>query len=327
MKPKSLLWLAMITPIAAAPASSQLRLVNEAGFNQINVTVDPGSGLADTDVTTLSGTVDAQFDIDPIAGTASQLTLSNGRATGTNMTFSRSTLFGGYNINATDLSSTLYTIVPPGTVNPVDGLFAANQHRFDIDQGNITGSTNGLIGNNTINEVLSPANPIAGNGSGTGAVVLTSLGNSGNFRIYNSVVTLPVTLADTFLVGSTNVNLTGNGTLKFSGTVQVPTTATVADTVWNGSESQDWNNPFNWSNGVPQENAPQWSAVINTAAGNFPSITSAGTYQGDLDLVIGGGSNGRLSQSAGTVATGEGNWMFLGWQGAQATYDQTGSAT
>jgi autotransporter-associated beta strand protein len=327
MKPKSLLWLAMITPIAAAPARSQLRLVNEAGFNQINVTVDPGSGLADTDVTTLSGTVDAQFDIDPLASTISQLTLSNGRATGTNMNFSRSTIFGGYNINATDLSSTLYTIVPPGTVNPVDGLFAANQHRFDIDQGNITGSTNGLIGNNTINEVMSPANPIAGNGSGTGAVVLTSLGDSGNFRIYNSVVTLPVTLADTFLVGSTNVNLTGNGTLKFSGTVQVPTTATVADTVWNGSVSQDWNNPFNWSNGVPQENAPQWSAVINTAAGNFPSITSAGTYQSDWDIVVGGGTNGRLDQSAGTVATGAGNWFFLGWQGAQGTYNQTGSGS
>jgi hypothetical protein len=62
------------------------------------------------------------------------------------------------------------------------------------------------------------------------------------------------------------------------------------------------------------------------ATGNFPSITSAGTYQSDWDLILGGGSNGRLSQSAGTLATGEGNWFFFGWQGAQATYDQTGSA-
>jgi autotransporter-associated beta strand protein len=327
MKPKSLLWLAMITPIAAAPANSQLSLVNEAGFNQINVTVDPGGGLSDTDATTLSGTVDAQFEIDPIAGTASQLTLYNGRASATSMNFSRSTIFGGYNINATNFSSTLYTILPPGTVNPVDGLFAANQHRFDIDQGSITGSTNGLIGNNSINEVLSPANPIAGNGAGTGSVALVNLGDSGNFRVFNTVVTLPVTLADTFLVGSTNVDLTGDGTLKFAGTVQVPLGTTVADTVWTGAVSQDWRNPFNWSNGVPQENAPQWAAFINTAIGNFPSITSAGTYQADWDIVVGGAVNGRLDQSAGTVATGNGNWFFLGWQGAQASFNQTGSAS
>ena len=328
MRTQSLLWLAMITPVMAAPASSQLSLVSEPGVNQVTVTVDPGSGLSDTEVTTLTGTVDALFNIDPLTGTASELSFSNGRANGTNMTFSRSILFlGGYNFTVSNLSSTLYTILPPGTVNPVDGQFAGNQHAFAIDQGNINGSTNGLIGNNTITESFSPANPASGTGSGTGTVTLTSPGDSGNFRIYNTVVTLPVTIADTFLAGSTNVNLTGNGTLKLAGTVQVPLNATVADTVWTGAVSQDWKNPFNWSNGVPQENAPQGSAFVNTATGNFPSITSAGTYQADWDIIVGGGTNGRLDQSAGTVATGNGNWFFLGWQGAQGTYNQTGSGS
>ncbi len=328
MRTQSLLWLAMITPVMAAPASSQLSLVSEPGFNQVTVTVDPGSGLSDTEVTTLTGTVDALFNIDPLTGTASELSFSNGRANGTNMTFSRSVfLLGGYNITVSNLSSTLYTILPPGIVNPANGEFAGNQHAFDIDQGNINGSTNGLIGNNTINESFSPANPASGAGTGTGTVTLTSPGDSGNFRIYNTVVTLPVTIVDTFLAGSTNVNLTGNGTLKFAGTVQVPLNATVADTVWTGAVSQDWKNPFNWSNGVPQENAPQLAAFINTATGNFPSITSAGTYQADWDIIVGGGTNGRLDQSAGTVATGNGNWFFLGWQGAQGTYNQTGNGS
>ena len=327
MKPKSFLWLAMIAPVTAAPASSRLSLVTEPGFNQISVTVDPGGGLTDTDVTTLTGGVDALFNIDPLNATTSELTFSNGRASGTNMNFSRSTFLGGYNINVTNISSTLFTILPPGTVNPADGLFAGNQHAFNIDQGNINGSTNGLIGNNTIIESFSPTSPASGTGSGNGSVTLVSPGDSGNFRIFNTVVTLPVTLADTFLAGSTNVDLTGSGTLKFAGTVQVPLNATVADTVWTGAVSQDWRDPFNWSNGVPQENAPQWSAFINTASGNFPSITSAGTYQGDWDIVVGGGLSGRLDQSAGTVATGNGNWFFLGWQGAQATFNQTGSAS
>jgi hypothetical protein len=103
--------------------------------------------------------------------------------------------------------------------------------------------------------------------------------------------------------------------------------STHADTVWTGFVDQDWNNASNWNNGVPVENGAQGATFINTATGNFPSITSAGTYQGDWDLVIGGGSNARLSQSAGTLATGEGNWMFLGWQGAQATYDLTGNGS
>lgn len=196
-----------------------------------------------------------------------------------------------------------------------------------IDQGNINGSTNGLIGNNTINESFSSANPASGNGSGSGTVTLTNLGDSGNFRIYDSVVTLPVTIADTFLAGSTNVNLTGSGTLKFTGRTQVPINQTVADTLWTGAVNQDWKNPFNWSNRVPQESAPQWSAFINTASGNFPSITLPGNYQGDWDIVVGGGTNGRLDQSAGTVSTGNGNWFFLGWQGAQGTYNQSGSGS
>ena len=328
MRTRPFLWLAMISRIAAAPASSQLTLVNEPGFNRINVTVDPGSGLADNDVTTLTGTVDATFDIDPSGDTTSGLTFANGRANGTNMNFARSIfLLGGYNINVRNISSTLQTILPPGAVNPVDGSFAANQHRFDIDQGNVTGSTSGLIGNNTINESFSPANPVGGVGTGNGTVALTRLGDSGNFRVYNTVVTLPVSVADAFLVGSTNVTLSGSGTLKFAGTVQVPTSTTVADTVWTGAVNQDWKNPFNWSNGMPQENAPQWSAFINTATGNFPSITSAGTVQADWDIIVGGGAAGRLDQSAGTVATGNGNWFFLGWQGAQATYNQTGNGS
>jgi autotransporter-associated beta strand protein len=329
MKTQSIiLCLLTIVSASAVPATSNLTLVNQAGFNQIAVTVDPGSGLSDTEVTTLTGSVDALFNIDPQSGSVSELTFTNGRANGTNMTFSRSIFFlGGYNITVSNLSSSLYTVLPPGVVNPINGQFEGNQHAFLIDQGNINGSTNGLIGNNTINESFSSANPASGNGSGSGTVTLTNLGDSGNFRIYDSVVTLPVTIADTFLAGSTNVNLTGSGTLKFAGRTQVPINQTVADTLWTGAVNQDWKNPFNWSNGVPQESAPQWSAFINTASGNFPSITIPGNYQGDWDIVVGGGTNGRLDQSAGTVSTGNGNWFFLGWQGAQGTYNQSGSGS
>ena len=98
-----------------------------------------------------------------------------------------------------------------------------------------------------------------------------------------------------------------------------------ANTDWTGTNSQAWSDATNWSNGVPVENGAQGDTIISIATGNFPTITAAGTYQADFDLRIGTGPNGRLDQSAGTLATGEGNWFFLGYLGAQATYNLTGS--
>jgi hypothetical protein len=232
-----LCWLASAAPLLAIPASTTLTLVNEPNFNRITVTVDPQVGLnvSDTETTTLTGIVTAQLDIDPQAGTTTELTLTNGRANGTNMTFSRTIPFvGGYTITVSDLSAAIYTINPPGAVTPATGQFAANQHQFVIDQGTISGSTNGLIGNNTINEAFTPETPASGTGTGTGTVTLTATGDSGIYRTFNVVATLPVSISDTFVAGTTTVNITASGTVKASGTVQVPRTPYLAWTVDQG---------------------------------------------------------------------------------------------
>jgi len=44
-------------------------------------------------------------------------------------------------------------------------------------------------------------------------------------------------------------------------------------------------------------------------------------------ITIGGGASGRLDQSAGTLATGEGNWLIFGYLGAQSSYNLTGSGS
>ena len=227
------LWLASLTPLFAIPAITTLTLVNEPNFNKITVKVDPGSGLDDTDITTLTGTVQATFDIDPLSGKTSELTLANGRANGTDMTFARSAFLNlaSYNIRVSNLSATIYTLAPPGLVTPATGQFAANQHGFDIDQGIITGSTSGLIGNNAINESFTPQDPASGTGTGIGAVTLVAAGDSGIYRNYTVTVTLPVSITDTFLAGTTSVAITATGTVKAAGTVQVPRTEYLAWTV------------------------------------------------------------------------------------------------
>ncbi len=93
-----------------------------------------------------------------------------------------------------------------------------------------------------------------------------------------------------------------------------------ADTNWTGAVDQDWNNPANWSNGIPVDDGVQGNAFINDAGvGVFPIISAPGTYSADVDLWIGhGGGTGRLDQRTGLLSTGDPGWMFLGQGGASA---------
>lgn len=95
-----------------------------------------------------------------------------------------------------------------------------------------------------------------------------------------------------------------------------------ADATWVGDTSQDWNNAANWSSDPAN---PTGNFFINVAtAGVFP-IVSANSAFSPVDLIIGdAGNTGRLDQSAGSVATGNGNWLLLGRNGGTGTYNFNG---
>ena len=96
-----------------------------------------------------------------------------------------------------------------------------------------------------------------------------------------------------------------------------------ADTTWTGTVSQDWNNAGNWNNGLPSSGNGQINIAI--ATGNFPILTNDASA--GWDIVLGGAGNGRLDQTKGTLATGNGNWFFLGYQGHQAAYNLADTTT
>jgi len=102
----------------------------------------------------------------------------------------------------------------------------------------------------------------------------------------------------------------------------LPTTSQ-ADTTWTGTVSQDWNNAGNWNNGLPSSGNGQINIAI--ATGNFPILTNDASA--GWDIVLGGAGNGRLDQTKGTLATGNGNWFFLGYQGHQAAYNLADTTT
>jgi len=92
-------------------------------------------------------------------------------------------------------------------------------------------------------------------------------------------------------------------------------TASAASGTWDaGAGTQDWNNAVNWTDDVfPSGAWPAGVQSINTATGLYPVITADPVFAGSDIIIANGGTNsGRLDQTAGNMATGDGNWMFVG---------------
>jgi len=116
-------------------------------------------------------------------------------------------------------------------------------------------------------------------------------------------------------------SLLGTSTLTGAVLGIVASTATAAN--WTGATNQDWNTLTNWDadpNGV--------NDTVNVATGNFPIITATPTFT-PIDLFIGSGpgNSGRLDQTAGTLSTGAGNWMWAGEGGGTGTYNLSGTGS
>ncbi len=100
--------------------------------------------------------------------------------------------------------------------------------------------------------------------------------------------------------------------------------AVFADATWIGGTSQDWNTGANWS-----VNPPTGSFFINTNAPGIYPIVSANSAFTPVDIIIGDGAvggasnTGRVDQTAGSLATGSGNWLMVGRNGT-GTFNLTG---
>jgi hypothetical protein len=296
--------------------------------------VDPGSGLSDTEVTTLTGTVGRTVQhrsSSPARHFRALLFQRAGEREQHDLLSVRLFRSASYNITVSNLSSTLYTILPPGTVNPVDGQFAGNQHAFAIDQGNINGGDQRPDRQQHHHRILFP-----GESAASGSWKRHRHGDSdlpGRFRKFPDL--------------QHGGHSSGDHRRHLSRGLhqREPHRQRHAETCRHRAGSPDYANgrrhrldrggepgleetPSTGATGFPQENAPQGSAFVNTATREFSFDHLGRHVSGGLWIIIvGGGTNGRLDQSAGTVATGNGNWFFLGWQGAQGTYNQTGSGS
>jgi autotransporter-associated beta strand protein/T5SS/PEP-CTERM-associated repeat protein len=92
---------------------------------------------------------------------------------------------------------------------------------------------------------------------------------------------------------------------------------------WNGSTSADWNTAANWDGGViPTKTPGNHHARIN---GANPATISADITP-PVDIFVGSGASGTLNHTSGVASTGSGNWMFVGHNGGNGTYNLANTA-
>ncbi|MBK1834960.1 PEP-CTERM sorting domain-containing protein [Roseibacillus ishigakijimensis] len=101
----------------------------------------------------------------------------------------------------------------------------------------------------------------------------------------------------------------------------------MAQTNWTGTNSSDPTDAGNWSAGVPvpADDGTNTTMFVTDTSVNQPTIAS--DISSDWDIVVGNdsGFTSVLNQTAGTLATGNNNWMFVGQNGGAGTYNLNGS--
>lgn len=97
-----------------------------------------------------------------------------------------------------------------------------------------------------------------------------------------------------------------------------------AQSAWtNGNGNNNWDDPLNWDNGFPTGA----NATVNLD-GASRAIISATPTNGVVDIFVGNGAGevGQIDHTAGTAATGTGNWAFIGDGGGTGTYNLADTA-
>jgi hypothetical protein len=110
--------------------------------------------------------------------------------------------------------------------------------------------------------------------------------------------------------------------------------AFAVDNVWTGATDTNWNTPTNWSlgrvptnaNGAPTGDTFDDAVVNSTTVVPLISADLAATPR-DIVVGSGAGTNGQVNHTAGTAATGNGNWMFVGRDGGTGKYNLGNAAT
>ncbi|MFT6864566.1 MAG: hypothetical protein ACJAVK_003134 [Akkermansiaceae bacterium] len=196
-----------------------LTLVEEAGFNEVEIELDISNFGDSDDTSVLSGTLEVQVNISPIVATTDQLTILSADVSGSDIELKSRTFISSYEFTGTNLGFTATTIIPPGIVDPATGGFEANQHAVSTTRGLLRGEADTLITEPIDVDFDFSNEPFSGPGVGMGTITVTTGRIEGRRRYFDLTVELPISLDQTIdqegLPVSADVTIAG--TIKATG--------------------------------------------------------------------------------------------------------------
>lgn len=210
-------------PLLAGATPLTLSLVETQADNQVTIGVSVPAIGSDEDISTLTGTVQAEITVDPATDRVSELTFLSADVNGSPIALRAAALFNiaSFSLTSTVIGGNLTTPVPPGLVTPETGVFDSSQHYFEINEGSISGNVNVLGTNNPVNVNFS-TEPVGAFGSNPGGVWAVPTAATPASKTYTVVVIMPLEITEVQTIQGQEVTITATGILNASGEVTVP---------------------------------------------------------------------------------------------------------
>jgi hypothetical protein len=267
-----------------------LTLVDEAGFNEVDIGLDVSGIGSSNDTSDLSGTIEVQLNISPATVTSNEMTILSADVSGTDVTLDASLPFGlaSYSFESKDLGFTAFTPEAPGIVDPLTGEFDASQHELTVNRGTLKGEASTLLtGDLDVPDFDFATDNFIGNGEGTGTVSISSGRIEGRKLYFNVTLEFPAVIEQAIEDLPVDADVKIEGTLKATGEtfIEYPDYADWASEVGVGASSQF---EFDLSPNTPNEIL--FSLGFDET--NFPEqlfdFTSAGaTLKNGQDIALG----------------------------------------
>ena len=271
-------------PAFAGNTTTTLALVDEAGFNEIEITFSPPPVLPEGMATTeLTGALEVCLQIDPTTDEVSEMTILNGTVAGSSINLQEGNpnnpFEASYDLSIMNLGASLSTPNPPGVVDPATGEFDGAQHEFTVNQGTLEGSVYfPFVGTQAIDPPLDFSTmPVGGIGEGTtGTVMVTPTGTTATTKTYDVTVLIPISVMQPFEapgpVGPITIDIAAEGTIKLAGPATVDLAAPDPFQDWAQNEGIPTATFEGDENGDGTPNGLQWALGLAAADPPFPHL-------------------------------------------------------
>lgn len=282
---------------AQVRGSTVLNLSDAPGVNILNVTLS-AVGIEDEQESDLSGTVNAILEIDPATDQVSELTLTSGDLTATDMDFSLGPLGLIAEVSLSGIKGVIATS-PVGLVDAATGQFDGALHQVTLNQGAISGTS--ISGD--VRENFSQS-PVSGTGSGIGMVTITRTATEGNIVTYDILVVLPLEFSHPLQEG---VDVLVDATIQMEGSIEVPLDPYLGWAEMNGIPEAPFEGDHD-SDGIP--NGLLWA--LGHSANDRPELFTPNVFfPGQVDLLIETGPNGTRAPIIVERSYDLKEWMLL----------------